>query len=166
MVYAGLDLYKVTRPVPEVSDVPVDTSPLARYLLARLFDSWANPSAVRFLTWTLEDDATVTKRTAREIRLLCARLDQGEPTPLGLVAARTLEDVGHGHQVLAIGYERTAEGTVVVHTWDNNHAGVVTTLTVTPGEYGIVSNRRSNPYRGFFMHTYTPQSPPENLAAI
>jgi len=163
MVYAGLDLYRAGVPVPTTTALPADDSPLATYLLGRLFDSWTNESAIRFLSWSLLDDAALAERTQAEAAHLCALLDAGAPTPLGLISADGLADVGHNHQVLAVGYERRADGALVIHTWDNNHADVTTLLTITPGRRGVVSSARANPYRGLFVHTYVPRTPPVAL---
>ena len=145
--------------------LPADDSPLARYLLARLFDSWANASATRFLTLTMADDIDLDHTTRRELAALYQRIDGGEPAPLGLISARTLAEVGYCHQVLAVGYERLPDGTVVVYTWDNNHADAMTTLTLRPDRLGVVSNQRTNPYRGLFVHTYAARTPPDDLSA-
>lgn len=165
MVYAGLDLYRTGRAVPATNVLPADDSPLARYLLARLFDSWANASATRFLTLTMADDIDLDHTTRRELAALYQRIDGGEPAPLGLISARTLAEVGYCHQVLAVGYERLPDGTVVVYTWDNNHADAMTTLTLRPDRLGVVSNQRTNPYRGLFVHTYAARTPPDDLSA-
>jgi len=52
---------------------------------------------------------------------------------------------------------------LVIHTWDNNHADVTTLLTITPGRRGVVSSARANLYRGLFVHTYVPRTPPVAL---
>ena len=164
MVYAGLDLHRAKLPVPDTRALPANASPLGEYLLKRLFDSWANPSALRFFTWTLDDDLTVARRTRDELAALYQHIDRGDPVPLGLVSSREPSEIGYCHQVLAVGYERRDDGSVVVYTWDNNEADTMVTLTVPATGVGVASSRRANPYRGFFVHAYTQQVPPGDLS--
>lgn len=62
MAYAALDIFHAGRTAPPApltdppGGVPPDGSPLADYLLERLLDSYREPSAVRFLAWTLLPD--------------------------------------------------------------------------------------------------------------
>ncbi|MGE0878406.1 MAG: hypothetical protein AB7L13_05140 [Acidimicrobiia bacterium] len=166
MVYACLDLYRVDQPVPAQTDVPIDGTPLADYLMERLVDSWLNPSATRFVTWTPKNDATLAALTSVEIETVCATLDTGQPAPMGLIGGRDLAGIGHNHQVLAIGYRRYGDGTTEIDTYDNNYHDVVTTLTYRPGAYGLTSSRRALPWRGAFAHSYSAKEPPNELGVV
>ena len=59
MTYAALDYFHLGRGAPTYvpsppARVPPDGHPLANYLLRRQLESFANDSALRFVTWTLK----------------------------------------------------------------------------------------------------------------
>ena len=160
MAYSSLDLFNAKRPVPDLVEPPPDASPLARYLMRRLIDSWINPSATRFATWSTRDDQTIHALTGHEIDVLTATLDRGDPVPLGMIAASSLSGLSHNHQILATGYDRHADGSINIHVYDNNHHDEDGVLTWRPDELGV-SAADHNGWRGFFVHSYHAQEPPD-----
>lgn len=142
---------------------PADDTPLARYILRRLVDSWVNPSAARFLTWSTRDDQTLHALTGHELDVATAALDQGQPVPLGLIAADAISGIGHNHQVLAIGYDRHFGGAVDLLIYDNNTHDETVTLAWHPGGTGILASNRDSPWRGCFLHSYSRQDPPDTF---
>ena len=163
MAYSSLDLFLADQAVPAIQDAPADDTPLARYILRRLIDSWVNPSATRFITWSTRDDRTLHALTGHEFDVATTALDQGQPVPLGLIAADAISGVGHNHQVLAIGYDRRPDGSVDVLIYDNNTHDETVTLTWEPSGTGVAATNRGTPWRGCFVHSYSPQEPPSAL---
>src|SRR5207302_1309818 len=120
MAYASLDYYFAGLPIPthRMGDfpggtrVPPDGTRLADYISARLFDSFATTSALKFILWAFipEHDTWFRKGTTRRMReeefpALRRQIDQGRPVVLGLLASTSLADIGNNHQVVAYGYE-------------------------------------------------------------
>lgn len=174
MAYAALDIFHAGRTAPAHDwsrfplGVPPDGTPLADYLYRRLFDSYLEVSAVRFLAWTLLPDlhhpifSGVTKWTGEEVRRFRAQIDEGLPLALGLVGARRIADVGRrNHQVVGIGYTDVRGGTDL-HIHDNNHPGVTVTLRWRKGSSELESSHGA-PWRGAFVHTYHPHVPPAQI---
>ncbi|WP_426593312.1 hypothetical protein ACPPVS_16485 [Cellulomonas sp. McL0617] len=172
MAYAALDYFLPGQPVPRwrsdlyaPSRVPPDSNWLAQYFTSRLYDSFLTGSAAKFVTWSLHsDDPTwvfkgVTRWTKEEeLPRVMASIDHGRPVVLGLVVARSLGAIGDNHQVVAYGYERSEDGTVVVTIYDNNTPGRPVTLTSLVDQHDwTASNGRT--WRGFFVQDYTPKSP-------
>lgn len=172
MSYAALDVFHSGRTAPtrtwadQPRRVPPDGTAIADHLARRQLDSFREPSAVRFLAWTLLPDERsllfrgVSGWTAAEVPKVRAALDAGEPVVLGMVGARALRDVGRrNHQVVAIGY-RTIPGGVTFDLYDPNTPGRTVQLAWTKRSGALVASNRRDPWRGFFLHTYVPDRPP------
>ena len=94
-------------------------------------------------------------------------LDQGVPSPLGIVTVHSdqLSDLGLNHQVLAYAYTETA-GSVTVRVYDPNRGqnDDVTIRFDTGRPTGATTFTHNldidHDVRGFFRSTYTPQPPP------
>jgi len=173
MAYAALDYYARDRPAPTFlptppARVPPDGHPLADYLLTRQIESFRNPSALRFISWTLfPDDGLpfakgVRKWTADEVTQLKKSIDRGDPVVVGLIGARSLSDVGRrNHQAVAFGYQLVPGG-VDVQIYDPNTHGTTSLLRWRKGESEVhASNRPTRPWRGFFVHGYDAKVPPK-----
>lgn len=176
MSYAALDIFGAGKRAPTATfpgsphQVPPDGTPLADYLLRRQLDSFREPSAARFVAWTLFPDSGgpwfggVRRWTAEEVPKACVSIDQGRPVVLGLVGASKLGDVGRrNHQVVACAYTTTATG-VRFDLYDCNTPGRRVTLDWHAGS-GLVeaSNRRRRPWRGLFVHPHRPVRPPASI---
>lgn len=172
MAYAALDLYTAGVPVPPDTALPADGTPLADYIYRRLLDSFLSPSAVQFVSWTLHADHDswffkgVTRWT-REDQLprLRGLIDAGRPVALGLVGARDLGDVGNkNHQVVAYGYDLDEPTQAIrIYIYDNNSHDQEVVLSTDPGNPGVDASNRAEPWRGFFLQSYSPVAPPAAL---
>ena len=173
MTYAALDYFHLGRAAPTYmptppARVPPDGDPLADYLLRRQLDSFANDSALRFVTWTLFPDAQlafargVKGWTAAEMLVLRRALDGGAPVAVGLIGARTMSDVGRrNHQAVVFGYEKVPGG-IDLLAYDCNTPGTTSVLHWRKDETLIqASNRPDRPWRGLFVHEHVPKRPPK-----
>jgi hypothetical protein len=172
MAYAALDAFHLGRRAPQRDwsgsqrGVPPDGTPIADYLLRRQLDSFENPSALRFLSWTVFPDEVgpffggVHKWTSREVREVCDEIDQGRPCVVGLIGASRLGDVGRrNHQAVACGYEKVPGG-VRLEIYDSNTPRRAVSLEWRRGGGPIAASNRAQPWRGLFRHTYSPTVPP------
>lgn len=182
MVFAALDYWYAPQ-VPPV-DQPASGTPLYGFLVRRIIDSWNIPVGVaQYFTWMNLPDADtsfdVLGRHVTVDRGVSGRtvlqqwpqvkhdLDQGFPTPLGVVTVHSnqLGDIGLNHQVLAYAYTETA-GSVTIHVYDPNR-GQNDDVTIgfdrsRPAEATTFTHNLNidHDVRGFFRTSYTPQPPP------
>jgi len=134
MVFAALDHWRAGLPPPSDPAPPAPGSPLYRYLVRRLIDSWDLPVGplvyLGLMSPLLGDGDRVvgplslrgrSRRTRDEWSRIRAVLDQGHPCPLGLVKVRSADPrlLGRNHQVLAYGYE-AASGRARLAVYDPN----------------------------------------------
>ena len=182
MVFAVLD-YWYAETSPPVTR-PEQGDALFGYLVRRLVDSWSLPAGVvQYYQWmNLPDGDRGFDAFGRRIVIerglawrtiavqwpqIAADLDAGTPVPLGLVTVASAKprDLGHNHQVLAVGHD-TVDGTVTVRVYDPNQGrrddifvrfdtGTPTAPTVF--EHNLDLDR---PIRGFFRAPYAPATPP------
>jgi hypothetical protein len=161
MVFAALDLFHYGLPVP------ADPTPAVwRYLARRLLASWDPPfGGLRYYLW--QTRPRLTRATvAGEWPKVRAVLDAGHPAPLGLVQVHAFDprQVVRNHQVLAYGYEATADA-VTLRVYDPNWPGDDRlTLTFGPDpdrERAVVHGLEGPTVRGFFLTEYRkPLGPP------
>jgi hypothetical protein len=178
MAFAALDYWFAGLPVPshrpdDFPDraVPEDGTRLADFIHKRLFDSYASWSARQFLTWTLaEDHATwsspgVTRLTAEELPRVRRNLDAGRPVVLGLVGARTLDQVARNRQVVAYGYEEDGAGSgggpaIRLFVYDSHHPDTEVVLAPVPDGRRWEDSAGGGPWRGLFLQDYARERPP------
>lgn len=181
MVYAARDHYEARIAIPADPSAPPAGSPLYRYIVRRLLDSFDLPRGVlRYYGWmnSPDQDRTVWgvprpglgRRTLeREWPKVQGDIDAGHPSPLGLVTVRTPDPraLGRCHQVLAYAYEH--DGTsLTLRVYDPN-----TDPSCADGAWiriGIAGPARpaaiahnlaiGDPVRGFFRAAYSPATPP------
>ncbi len=111
MVYSVLDYWKANQPVPQQAYTPINGTTLQSFLykrnmdaLAAHMDKWVelhlNPAGIRdneFFRWGLQGT------NGGRLQELRAKIDKGEPAPLGL---KSLDgNPGSDHVVLAYGYD-------------------------------------------------------------
>jgi hypothetical protein len=182
MVFAALDHW-YNRRLP-LADRPAPGTPLYEFLVRRIVDSWNIPvGVVQYFSWmNLPDADTGFDAFGRHVtveRGVASRtvnqqwpqvkhdLDQGVPSPLGIVTVRSgrLADIGLNHQVLAYAYTETASA-VTLRVYDPNR-GPRDDVTIgfdTDRPAGATAFRHtldiSHGVRGFFRSTYTPVLPP------
>lgn len=180
MVFAVRDLFEARRPPPSRTDPPPPGSPLFRYLVRRLFASFALPwGPLRYLLWQALPSSDgplglpgLWERTVRrEWPLVRADLEAGRLCPLGLIRPRSLNPlvVGRNHQVLAYGYDLDEErGRLAILVYDPNHPdhdGLALTLDLTGRDRRIGYVEGELPVRGFFRTPYRWAQPPPEVWA-
>ncbi len=150
---------------------------------ARLLDSLQSGGVLqRTLEWSLllnqipkelgGGAQRLLANTKNEWTVLRARIDSGQPCPIGLVY--TTRNVWDQHQILAYGYEDPGNGTATMQVYDCNdphqfggtHHDLIqldfrgtSLVATTPGD------RNGGTLAGFFCSDYQFLSPPINLAA-
>jgi hypothetical protein len=179
MAFTVLDVFKAGLP-PLLASRPSPDSPLFKYIVRRLFDSFDIPDGVlKYYQWmsTADADLDIWITTVRGVAWLTimeewpaiqADLDAGHPSPLGLVTVETRDptQMGHNHQVLAYGYERTGDD-LQVKIYDPNTDpaqgdGIQMSLNLAnPTQKTPITHNISiaNPVRGFFRVPYVPSDP-------
>ena len=177
MAFAALDYWFAGLPVPSHRSedfpdraVPEDGTRLADFIHKRLFDSYATWSARQFLSWSLAEDHPtwsspgVVGLTAEELPRVRRSLDAGRPVVLGLVDARSLEEVARNRQVVAYGYDDdgAAPGTgspTRLFVYDSHHPD--TEIVLSPGPDGHwEASAGGGPWRGLFLQDYARERPP------
>lgn len=142
MVYAALDLFsaKPRLAVPPDTSPPAASSPLTKYILRRLVDSFAlehgvSSNVARYLSLmsTPDDDIWFVRGVSfviahQEWPKIKHDIDSGRPSPIGLVGGERsrVTDIsgkvgmlGHCHQVLAYGYELD-DDKLTLRVYDSN----------------------------------------------
>jgi hypothetical protein len=182
MVFAALDYWHASLTPP--ASQPVPRSPVYRFIVRRLIDSWHIPPGIaRYYQWMNLPDATagigvlgrtlVTQRglwwrtIARQWPRVQSSIDSGQPAVLGLVtvASANPANLVRNHQVLAYGY-RLAGRHVTVNVYDPNSGqddGVSITFDTADPQAGTTFTHNINiswPVRGFFQVGYSPARPP------
>lgn len=185
MVFAALDYWHAG--VAPQAEQPLAGTPLFRFIVRRLVDSWRVPAGVaRYYRWMLLPDqdrpaisgrrtggprAGVARRTIEEHwPAVQAMLDAGLPAALGVVTVASANPLllGGNHQVLAYGYE-TAGSVVILHVYDPN-VGPDDSVRIrfdTAAKPAMFAHNLGlqRPVRGFFLTKYRPASPPGHTGA-
>jgi hypothetical protein len=169
MVFAALDHWHARVPVPSIDELPRDGEPLADYIHDRMrtsmIDNWERQVLfMRTPDQRMPFNRTTVGRLVRDEELprLKALLDAGEPQPLALTQAHSMERLADDHQVLAYGYEEDGP-TTRIFIWDNRYGRREDVLTMTtkydPHDWMIEESDGSR-WRGFFVERYTAKVPP------
>jgi hypothetical protein len=163
MVFAALDYWHAGRLPP--ADQPAPGTPLYRFVVRRLIQSWHTPAGVAgYYRGMLSSDASLARRTiSRQWPRVRALLDDGQPAPLGLVTTASASPLllGRNHQVLAYSYVLDGAD-VTLAVYDPNSGpddGVVIRFSTTRAEFAHTVSI-GWPVRGFFLTRYTPAGPP------
>jgi len=182
MVFAALDYWYAGK--TPMAAQPSPGSPLYKFLVRRLIDSWHLPAgAAEYFQWMNlpEGDSTVqvlgqTLVTQRGVSWrtieqqwpqVRASIDGGTPAALGVVtmASANPAQLGENHQVLAYSYSVTPPE-VTVGVYDPNsgpadgvHIRFSTAAPTKPTTFAHNMNL-AHPVRGFFVTGYSPVSPP------
>jgi len=168
MAYAALDYFHAGIPVPTHNRddfgpglvAPPDGSRLYEYFYQRIVDSFANH-------WNLWMDVALNpafkpaRFTEKRLPELLGELDLGHPVPLGLINNTKLLQVGSNHQVVATGYEMSADHKrLTLHVYDNNSPDVDETLVTDPGDPKNIQYSGGGTWIGFFLlPRYRPHVP-------
>ena len=179
MVFAALDYYQAGRAVPAETEPPAAGSTMFRFVVRRLFASFALPwGVVRYQRYMARPDGDyrrfgIARRGLAWLTIvrywpdIRRALDSGRPTPLALVAARGLNplELGRNHVVLAYGYALTGTD-LVVHVYDPNtgpsdEVYLTLSLAAPHGATSITHNIDiGHSVRGFFPVPYCRREPP------
>ena len=173
MSFAALDYHRVGAAASELEGraAPDRSTPLARYIWRRQFDSLAGSlgrNMRMFYAWTLlptgtnSGTAALTRR--RELGRLLVSMRAGRAVPLGLITADRLGGIGLNHQVVAYAATRTHDR-LRIHVYDPN-------LPLRDDVYMDVSwsgteaieqragEKAVRAWRGLFVEWYRAATPP------
>ena len=181
MVFAALDYWHAGRPPP--ASRPAPGSPLYKFIVRRLIDSWHVPAGVgRYYLWMNLPDADASREAGgwrltvrglgwrtvtRQWPLVRASIDAGTPAALGVITMASAWPgvLGRNHQVLAYGYSISGS-TVTLAVYDPNSGpdDHVQIAFDTGDAAGPVTFRQNLsiawPVRGFFVTAYSAAAPP------
>ncbi len=179
MVFTVLDVYSAGL-APLQDSRPPRGSPLFKYIVRRLIDSWHLPFGVlTYYQWMIlpDDDNGIWFATVRgvggrtisdEWPQIRSEIDDGRPAPLGLVTAASANPsrLGENHQVLAYGYELDGDD-LTLKVYDPNtdlaaadQVCLSLCLADPAGKSPITHNVGVDaPIRGFFRVPYSPADP-------
>jgi hypothetical protein len=181
MVFAALDYWHAAAKPP--ASRPAPGSPLFRFIVRRLIQSWRVPIGVaRYYHWMNLPDADApgglagpARRRRRGLRTrsisvqwprVRALLESGEPAALGVVTVASANplELGHNHQVLAYAYRLDGtEVTLQVYDPNTGPADDVSIRFDTAAQSTAAFTHSidiGRPVRGFFLTAYTPALPP------
>jgi len=184
MVYAALDYFNFGLPVPADAKAPAKGS-LFDYLVDRLFYSFDLPAGVlryvELMNPLYPDGQSLLGRffaglngrawtmIRQEWPVIKVSLDAGRPIPLGLIKVKSsdLKQLGHNHQVLAIGYDLNGTD-LALFIYDPNfsdHDHVTLRLSVADPSRPIALSYSTGEAVYCFFHTrYAFAVPPEGRA--
>jgi hypothetical protein len=186
MVFAALDYWHAGLAPP--AERPAPGTPLYRYVVRRLIDSWHLPAGVaRYYLWmnlagpdyrprVLGQRVTLRGLGWRTIGQhwprVRASIDAGRPAALGVVTMASAWPgvLGRNHQVLAYGYD-VSGSMVTVRAYDPNSGpsdDVRIRFDAAAPDQGTVFEHNIGirwPVRGFFLTAYSPAAPPPVTAA-
>jgi hypothetical protein len=169
MVFAALDHWHAKVPVPPSDELPPDGEPFGDYIHDRMrtsmIDNWERQ--VTFMR--IPDQRTPFNRRTlakvvrdEELPRLKALLDAGEPQPLALTQAHSMDGLADDHQVVAYGYEVDGPMTRIL-IWDNRYGRRADTLTMTTQydpHHPEIEESDGSKWRGFFVEQYAAKVPP------
>ncbi len=182
MVFAALDYWHAGIRPPAAQPAP--GSPLYRFVVRRLIESWSIPRGVaRYYQWMNLPDGNsrvyvggrrvLTQRglgwrtIGAEWPRIRASLDDGIPAALGLVTVASANpmQLGHNHQALAFGYTLSGRE-VMLRVYDPNtgqNDGIGISFDASSPARATTFRHNLNlarPVRGFFLVAYSPAVPP------
>jgi hypothetical protein len=168
MCFTALDFFyapELTLPRGEPARPPGPGTALHAYLWKRQLDSLIADGA-QFLTWVTmlnrlpSGRRYLLERSRVEWAKLKARIDAGDPVPIGLV--RQAKNVFDDHQVLAIGYEEQDETKGTLILYDPNCPDHESTVDLRFEEHELIGRESCQgklPLRGFFRERYRRRHP-------
>jgi hypothetical protein len=160
MVFAVCDFFERGWGPPADCEPPRLDSPLFRYLVRRLFQSFRLPfGPLRYYWWmTANDRAVMWNTIRREWPRVRRELDSGRLAALGLIRAHSRNPfrLGENHQVLAYGYELDDDcGLLSIAIYDPNHPSRDDVrLSLNVGRADGITSTNCEPCRGFFWTPY------------
>ena len=182
MVFAARDLFEAGLSPPNDTEPPARGTPLFRYLVRRLFQSFDLPAGpARYMGWMVLPAGETrvglrglaSRSVGREWPRIRRDLDRGVLSPIGLVRLRSINplELGRNHQVLAYGYDLD-EGSrrAAIRVYDPNHPNA-DDLTISFGleggpEWEAIYIDGELPVRGFFRTRFRRGDRPSLLTAF
>jgi hypothetical protein len=180
MAFAVRDYFEAGRTPPQDATPPT-TGPLFAYLVDRLFDSFDLPLGptryLRLMSPLLSDGDSLWARLglaphgrawtmANEWPKIRRDIDEGKPSPLGLVRVKSTDprELKRNHQVLAYGYELVGRA-LTLRVYDPNRPGDDgVTMRLDIGDptrpISVRTLPAGSPVFAFFRVTYRVGSPP------
>lgn len=174
MCFTALDFYLAGRTPPEYANPKEIDKNLFTYLCDRQLDSLKITVLLKILDWMLAENNDLAGRMIRyEIPKVRRSIDKGQPVVLCLIRVQGVTNPTQNHQVLATGYEVSADGKVLtLSLYDPNHPCEQPTIAVslTRKEFAIAQST-GEALRGFFVVPYKrqkllPQPPAPELEAV
>jgi len=161
MVFAALDYWHAG--LAPLAARPAPGTPLYRFVVRRLIESWHIPVGVAgYYRGMVSSDAAVARRSvSRHWPRIRALLDDGQPSPVGLVTVASANPLllGRNHQVLAYGY--TLDGPAVTLAVYDPNSGPDDRVMIRFSAAGFAHNVNIRwPVRGFFLTRYVAARPP------
>src|SRR5215217_7573129 len=103
--------------------------------------------------------------TGQEVPRVRRSLDAGRPVVLGLVGARSLDEVGRNRQVVAYGDDDDGAGPgggtpIRLFVYDSHHPDDEVVLGFEPGAGHWEASADGGPWRGLFLQDYARERPP------
>jgi hypothetical protein len=177
MVFVSRDYFEAKRAVPTGTDPPPPDSPLYKYIVKRLLESFNLPFGIgRYLElmepafpdvglgFGLPGRASVMLHD--EWPRIQNDLDGGHPVPIGLITVKSNvpQDLAKNHQVLVYGYD--LEGThLTLYLYDPNHPNrddVTLQLSIASAQVPVPLTYTPSEAMYCFFHTrYTFSDPPQ-----
>jgi hypothetical protein len=165
MVFAACDYFARGWLPPDDVEPPAYGSPLFRYLVHRLFESFRLPwGPLRYYRWMgSRDDVLLRSTVQREWPRVRRELDAGRLAALGLIRVHSRDPLrlGENHQVLSYGYDlHEKSGSLQLAIYDpsyhsQNNLRLALNLRAPDG----VASSSGEPFRGFFHTPYCPGRP-------
>ena len=181
MVYTVIDVFRAgLPPIPDTTNPP-QSSPLFKYIVARLLASFDVPAGVlTYYAWMTTPDhdtgfwfmtrrGVAWKTIKEEWPKIKADIDGGNLSPLGVVTVYSADPrmLGHNHQVLAYRYEIDDTERLTLHVYDPNTApsgaddvslslDLSNPTKITPITHNV---NISSGIRGFFRTNYVFSDP-------
>ncbi len=179
MAFAAADYFERGLSRPNMTSAPGEGTPVYRYIVDRLLDSFEMPGGpFKYYDWMITDDHDTSIgpfirrglawRTIRdELPRICADIDGGRLSPLGVVTVRSEDPfkLGKNHQVLCYGYDVSGSKTTL-RVYDPNRPlsdSVFLSLdTSHPSNTTYIDHNLGldGPVRGFFRLNRSLESPP------
>lgn len=178
MVFAVRDYFEANI-LPPSGQQPTLGDPLYDFIVGRLYDSFDLPNGpIKYYDWMTTADHNTWLKTGLSHRTILEEwpkikddLDHDRLSCLGLVTIFSLNpgDMGDNHQVLAYGYDLSADNILILRVYDPNSPGdddIRLSLSLnspsraTPINHNV-SFSHPHPVRGFFHIPYHWVSPPQ-----
>jgi hypothetical protein len=176
MAFAARDFYEAKQLPPPSTDPPPAGSPLYRFIVRRLYDSFNLPLGlnryIELMTPAFPDASTISGLPSRasvminkEWPHIKADLDAGHAVPLGVIKIKSLNlaDLCKHHQVLAYGYDLVGS-LLTLHVYDPNYPnndGVQLQLDISSTRAPVpLTYSPTEPVFCFFRTFYSPKEPP------